>query len=682
MGRAEKWKHHAALSLVVFLSFLYSAQSAKNPTYYYDQCAPSTCGNSVVRFPVGLNPLCRSAYISSSCENGSLYITEDEAPRTKYKVLDTMNDTVYARGYFMMVDVSLLGCDPIAPFLDQAWQRWLMAGNFLMSSDYKTGTFFNCTRAPDADMRGRLTEAPCLECGNTTNLCYFYDGYMDQIPNCRPFRVAMPSTMVNNFTGVGNLRRKLQEGFRVQWESPCGAACMLTQTSPGRCGFVDEDRNKGGEVCFCNSTVHQTSCSDGIIVSLGGAKSNKNIMIAGIVVGIAFVILGICYACVRRRRQIRLKIEARGQDEQALRRYLDNKNIPASIETFLENYAYGMPTRFSYKQIKRYSNNFSDKLGQGGFGSVFKATLPNGGIVAVKLLDETEQSETQFLNEVRTVGQIHHNNLVRLLGFCFQKSKRALVYEFMENGSLEKYIHRKNKPPSERLNWNQLYDIALGTARGIAYLHEECRSRILHCDIKPHNILLDKKFQPKVSDFGLAQLMNREHSHVTLSGGRGTPGYAPPEMWWKNYGPITEKSDVYSFGMVILEMVGGRRNFDADASKASEMYFPEWVYRHHVLHNGDGSASSNNSSSSSSSSSNNNSSEGNRFTGSKWNMCEGEEEEEMARKMELVGLWCIQFSPGKRPSMRKVVEMLEGIVGIEAPPVPFDATISQLGRPM
>ncbi|XP_068649115.1 probable receptor-like protein kinase At5g20050 [Aristolochia californica] len=674
MTSGEKGNNHVLITFI-FFSFLYSIQSAKSPSYYYEQCAPTVCGNSVIQFPIGLKPLCRSAYISTSCENDSVYITEDKPRRTKYKVLDTMNSSVYARGYFMLVDISLLGCAPIPPFLDQDWQIWFMSGNFLMRTDYKRGTFFNCSQTPGADLLARLSEAPCLECGNTSNLCYFYDGYMDQIPNCQPLRVSIPNSLVNNFTGVGNLRTKLQEGFKVNWESPCGVECM--SNNGGRCGFVDENRNKGDEVCFCNSTVHQTSCSDGIIISLAGVKSNKKIMIAGLGIGIAIVVMGVCYAYVRRRKQMRKKVELRGQDEQALRRYLDNKNVPASMETFLENYAYGMPSRFSYKQIKKYTNNFTDKLGQGGFGSVFKATLPNGFTVAVKLLDETEQSETQFLNEVRTVGQIHHNNLVRLLGFCFQQSKRALVYEFMENGSLEKHIHRKNKPPLERLSWSQLHDIALGTARGIAYLHEECRSRILHCDIKPHNILLDRKFQPKVSDFGLAQLMNREHSHVTVSGGRGTPGYAPPEMWWKNYGGITEKSDVYSFGMVLLEMVGGRRNFDADASKASEVYFPEWVYRHHVLHNGTGSPSRNDSNSNSSSS---------RSAGSKWQMCEREEEEGMARKMELVGLWCIQFSPAKRPGMRKVVEMLEGILEgiavIEEPPVPFDAAVSQLGRPM
>lgn len=264
-------------------------------------------------------------------------------------------------------------------------------------------------------------------------------------------------------------------------------------------------------------------------------------------------------------------------------------NFQTSIERFLQDYASGMPTRLSYKKIKKYSDNFSQEIGQGGFGSVFKAKLPNNCIVAVKILDETEQSETQFMNEVQTVGQIHHQNLVRLLGFCFEQSSRALIYEFMENGSLNKYIHRNIDDGMQRLSWNQLSEIALGTASGMAYLHEECRSRILHCDIKPHNILLDEKFQPKVSDFGLAQMVNRENSHISLTRGLGTPGYAPPEMWFKKCGPVTLKSDVYSFGMVVLEMVGERRNYDGNMSKSSEKYFPEWAYLHHVAQASDAS---------------------------------------------------------------------------------------------
>ncbi|KAL5982669.1 hypothetical protein ACLOJK_016745 [Asimina triloba] len=372
-----------------------------------------------------------------------------------------------------------------------------------------------------------------------------------------------------------------------------------------------------------------------------------------IALGLSVLLGSVLFVLLMQRRKKLKENHLGGQDEQALRRYLATKNI--SIEAFLQDYANGVPMRFSYRKIKRYTENFSHKLGQGGFGSVFKARLPNGSIVAVKLLDETAHSGAQFLNEVRTVGQIHHNHLVRLVGFCFDQSRRALIYEYMENGSLDKYIHKKRNGMQQKLSWSQLHDIALGTARGVAYLHEECRSRILHCDIKPHNILLDKNFQPKVADFGLAQMVNRENSHISLTGGRGTPGYAPPEMWFKNYGPVTEKSDVYSYGMVVLEMVGERRNFE-ESSKSSETYFPEWVYVHHVAQqDGDGSSGA----------------------GSKWHECNSQEEQRIARTMELVGLWCIQFSPARRPTMRKVIEMLEGNVTIDIPPVPFDRNLMQ-----
>ncbi|XP_058099701.1 rust resistance kinase Lr10-like [Magnolia sinica] len=248
-------------------------------------------------------------------------------------------------------------------------------------------------------------------------------------------------------------------------------------------------------------------------------------------------------------------------------------------------------------------------------------------MVAVKLLDETEQSEAQFVNEVQTIGLIHHNHLVRLLGFCFDKSRRALVYEFMANGSLD------------------------STARGIAFLHDECRVRILHCDIKPHNILLDQRFTPKVSDFGLAQALNREISHASLTRGRGTPGYAPPEMWLMNHGPVTSKSDVYSYGMLVLEMVGKRRNFKEEASRVSEAYFPEWAYLHYVVE-----------------------------VGGEWSKHNSDQrrEDEIVRTMALVGLWCIQFEPALRPTMRRVIEMLEGNVVIDAPPAPFDTSVSRV----
>ncbi|XP_059069171.1 LEAF RUST 10 DISEASE-RESISTANCE LOCUS RECEPTOR-LIKE PROTEIN KINASE-like 2.4 [Cryptomeria japonica] len=145
-----------------------------------------------------------------------------------------------------------------------------------------------------------------------------------------------------------------------------------------------------------------------------------------------------------------------------------------------------MPTRYSYSRLHKITNNFSDKLGEGGFGVVYKGRLPRGKFVVVKMLDRSRQSGAQFMNEVATIEMIHHVHLVCLLGYCFEGHTSALVYEYISNGSLDKFILAR-KEEDQILNWDQLYSIALGAAPGIAYLHDECHSHIIHFDIKLHN---------------------------------------------------------------------------------------------------------------------------------------------------------------------------------------------------
>ncbi|RVW74446.1 Rust resistance kinase Lr10 [Vitis vinifera] len=200
------------------------------------------------------------------------------------------------------------------------------------------------------------------------------------------------------------------------------------------------------------------------------------------------------------------------------------------------------------------TNSFKDKLGQGGFGSVYKGKLKSGRVVAVKVLVMSKADGQDFINEVATIGRIHHINVVKLVGFCIEGSKWALIYDFMPNGSLDKFIfpkHENNTP----LSWERLYKIALGVGRGIEYLHQGCDMKILHFDIKPHNILLDEDFTPKVSDFGLAKLYSTDESIVSLTKARGTMGYIAPELFYKNIGCISNKADVYSFGMLLMEMM-------------------------------------------------------------------------------------------------------------------------------
>ncbi|PON96842.1 Mitogen-activated protein kinase kinase kinase [Trema orientale] len=313
----------------------------------------------------------------------------------------------------------------------------------------------------------------------------------------------------------------------------------------------------------------------------------------------------------------------------------------SSIEEFLHDHHNNlMPIRYSYKQIKKMTQNFKNKLGEGGYGSVYKGKLRSDRLVAIKILTESKGNGQDFMNEITTIGRIHHFNVVQLIGFCVEGSKHALVYEFMPNGSLDKYIFSEEGMNS--LSGKQILEIAIGVARGIDYLHQGCCIQILHFDIKPHNILLDENFVPKVSDFGLARLCPLEKNTLTMTAARGTLGYIAPELFYKNIGGVSYKADVYSFGMLLMEMAGRRKNVNSAAENSSQVHFPSWV--------------------------------SNQFSeGVDIDLgVETEEESKIIKKMMIVALWCIQFKPFDRPPMSKVVEMLEAeIESLEMPPSKF-----------
>nr|XP_023914941.1 rust resistance kinase Lr10-like [Quercus suber] len=314
-----------------------------------------------------------------------------------------------------------------------------------------------------------------------------------------------------------------------------------------------------------------------------------------------------------------------------------------AIEEFLQSQINLMPIRYSYSNIRKISKGFKDKLGEGGYGSVYRGKLGSGPLVAIKMLGNPKANGQEFINEVATIGRIHHVNVVQLIGFCAEGPKRALIYEFMPNGSLEKYIF--SREGSIPLSIEKTYKISLGVAHGIEYLHQGCDMQILHFDIKPHNILLDENFIPKVSDFGLAKLYSTNDSIVSLTAARGTLGYIAPELFYKNIGGVSYKADVYSFGMLLLEMASRRKNVNASADYSSQIYFPTWVYGQFI--------------------------EGNDIEIEDAT----EEEKKIVKKMIIVALWCIQMKPSDRPSMNKVVEMLEGEVEcLQMPSKPFLAS--------
>ncbi|GMJ10498.1 hypothetical protein HRI_004719000 [Hibiscus trionum] len=317
---------------------------------------------------------------------------------------------------------------------------------------------------------------------------------------------------------------------------------------------------------------------------------------------------------------------------------LEKQTIERLIELVLDE----KPTRFSAQLLQIFTSNYSTKLGRGGYGEVFKGHFPDGRPIAVKVLDNygiDKRIEEQFMAEVNTIGRTYHRNLVRLYGFCFEPNTKALVYEYMENGSLDKLIF-ENK---HEIEWDKLYEIAVGAARGLEYLHHFSLKKIIHYDIKPANVLLDSNFCPKIADFGLAKLCNRDSTNITMSRVGGTPGYAAPEIWMPF--PVSYKCDVYSFGVMLFEIMGRRRNFVGE----SQDWFPKQVWEKYDKGELE----------------------------EIWENCEIEEKDrEKAKTMVSVALWCVQYLPEARPSMRNVVKILEGGAEAAPPPNPFQHLVS------
>lgn len=303
------------------------------------------------------------------------------------------------------------------------------------------------------------------------------------------------------------------------------------------------------------------------------------------------------------------------------------------------------PRSFSYSELRRATNGFSVQLGKGGFGTVFKGTLSDGETtIAVKKLEKareenrrsenmTKRGGREFQLEIKVIGKTHHRNLIRLLGFCHEGSNRLLVYEYMSNGSLADLIFDPERWP----RWSERVRIASDVAKGILYLHEGCEKPIIHSDIKPENILMDQNGTAKICDFGLANLLMPTQTRSTVTDRRGTPGYVAPE--WNGDTPISTKVDVYSFGIVLLELVCCRQIMDTRVD-TEEIVLTEWAFKClrarelEKLLRGD--------------------------------------EAEMAELERLVkiGLWCIQPTPDSRPSMKKVMMMLDGYMEASLPPPP------------
>lgn len=534
-----------------------------------------------------------------------------------------------------------------------SWRFFDQSKVFLWQFVFADGADSNATWAAVLDddgfvrfynLPGKITgnlEIPGDSC-STPQSCSPYlvchDGNTCQCPfglneiNCKPKVISCSTpkdltTLVNageslTYSALGFVppsSKTSLEGCKSSCLGNCSCLVMFFDNNSGNCYMFDQigsfEDVKNGVSFESYVKVSRTS---------HGKKKDSIVVVVAIVIATMFVILSLVFIGVRWYKKKKTDPVKNPVDESS------------EEDNFLESLS-GMPIRFTYIDLQQATDNFSKKLGQGGFGSVYEGVLKDGTRLAVKQLEGIGQGKKEFRAEVSIIGGIHHHHLVRLKGFCAEGVHRLLVYEYMANGSLDRWIFKKKKTEF-LLDWDTRYNIAVGTAKGLAYLHEDCDVKIVHCDIKPENVLLDANFRAKVSDFGLAKLMTREQSHVFTTM-RGTRGYLAPE-WITSYA-ISEKSDVYSFGMVLLEIIGGRKNYDSSLI-SEKSHFPSYAFKM---------------------------------------MEEGNIQEILDQQMKInekdqrvivaiqVALWCIQDDMNLRPPMTKVVQMLEGLCPVPTPPM-------------
>ncbi|VAH78840.1 unnamed protein product [Triticum turgidum subsp. durum] len=337
-------------------------------------------------------------------------------------------------------------------------------------------------------------------------------------------------------------------------------------------------------------------------------------IIVGVIGGIFLLLLLLttCFICHKKYRGLSPPVEG--------------STTPPSKEPSEPKLGAHHPKRYTYSEVERMTKTFAHRLGQGSHGDVYRGNLRDARQITVKVLKNCKGSSKDFVKEVESIGAISHANVAPLLGFCLQGPTRALIYEYMPNGSLESYALSSDDSVDENyslwLYWEKLFDIAIGVARGLDHLHGDESANGMHISIKPRNILLDQELCPKISDVGVANLCE-----TSTRGVRERDDYDAPEVVSRRFGPVTSKSDVYSYGVMVLEMVRAKRHVKVGADTTSK-YFAQWLYEH--LDEFCNSVSDVNG-----------------------------DTRELVRKMIIVGLWCSQTAPASRPSMSAVVEMLE-----------------------
>ncbi|XP_038692994.1 rust resistance kinase Lr10-like [Tripterygium wilfordii] len=610
--------------LISFLALHFHVSRCEN-----NNCDHHSCGDNIkITNPFRLKgdpPACGDPNYELSCDNNHTILSFNSA---KYvvKAINYNNFTI------RVADIGIQehnhSSTPLRPLrptyhLSRYYDQYFSSNYHYFANVSNTDNIVYISCETPMKSHSFVDAAPSISKINSSNRRYHYVmagdvKILDLGPSCAVDLITTTTLLRERKKNISymDIHRELVYGLELSWATmPCGHCHGIFRS-----------------IAFC--TVHNTTiivaCSiksiyEGFLTVLSAVLVRENsvssllalYLVARALCGMPCLLALVVYKC--RRRHL---------------------SMDDSLEKFLQTQNDLMPIRYSYSQIKKMSNGFQDKLGEGGYGTVFKGKLRSGQLVAIKMLGKSNANGQDFINEVATIGRIHHVNVVRLIGFCAEGPKRVLVYEFMPKGSLDKYILSREGDIS--LSSTKMYEISVGVARGIEYLHRGCDIQILHFDIKPHNVLLDENFVPKISDFGLAKLYSTDDSIVSITAARGTIGYIAPELIYKRIGGVSNKADVYSFGMMLMEVLGKRKKLDAETDdNSSRMYFPLWVFHEMV----EGKVTE---------------------VGDATN-----EEENIIKKMTIVRLWCIQIRPCDRPSMRKAIQMLEGhIENLVLPPEP------------
>lgn len=587
------------------------------------QSCLSNCGTISIRYPWGLDYGCGDPSFHGLlvCKTGTGSASELDLliPSGSYQVqtLDYSNQTI------AIADSSLWDCSYVSPGPNRNFTLPASKQTPLQLSSTNHFLFLGC--AANASISSKYS--PCI---NNSALCATYlSGCHTSIylPGCcehdaeayDSIDVSTLQCIYTSFYGdvLPSEPKDWSFGFQLKFvqNDSRAAACKLCVTSGGQCGY----NSTHPFLCICNEGNSTTDCSADCGRACVTSNANQKSIIAGVVIAtiaITFFSLMACYWwCWRSRAANQYLRPLKGMNDS--------------------------PIQFTLKELTEATDNFREKLGSGGYASVYKGILVNGSIVAVKKLSALRQAAKVFRAEVSTLGSINHFNLVKLIGYCSDNSERLLVYEYMSNGSLDRFIF--NPSADVFLDWNKRFEIALGAARGIAYLHEGARTRIMHCDIKPANILLDDNFTAKVADFGLAKLIKeREQNQMHSAAIKGTLGYIAPECFKGPLTPVTEKSDVYSFGMVLLELFGGRKNV-ASAPQSNSSHFLLSAWATEAAQRNDFKAILDP------------------------RLINGGVDDDQAARFIGVSILCIQNDPVLRPCMNDVVKMLEGSMQVTQP---------------